>query len=236
MSKTEGPGVKWVDCIQKVPLFSGVSPQDLGELARQFVEEKVAKSAYVFLQGDPPDWFYLLAAGEIRIVSHSQSGKDLILEIVSPGDPFGAVAVLNKFTYPASAQAVVPSTVIKLPSKTLFGFIEKHPHVAMNALSFTGERLRKAHRMMKEIAIERVERRMAYALLTLMDRTGEANPKGIRLDLTITRQDLASMVGTTVETAIRVMSRFTKQKIITTDKSHVTILNRAALERIASEE
>ena len=64
--------------------------------------------------------------GRNRIVSHS-IGKDLILEIVSPGDPFGAVAVLNKFTYPASAQAVVPSTVIKLPSKTLFGFIEKHP-------------------------------------------------------------------------------------------------------------
>ena len=75
--------MKWVDCIQKVPLFPAF-PRDLDELARQFVEEKVAKSAYVFLQGDPPDWFYLLAAGEIRIVSHSQSGKDLILEIVSP--------------------------------------------------------------------------------------------------------------------------------------------------------
>lgn len=228
--------MNWIDCIRKVPLFAGVSDSALAELAGQFVEDKIPKGAYVFLQGDPPDWFYLLAAGEVRIVSHSQSGKDLILEIVPPGEPFGAVAVLNKFAYPASAQAVLPSTIIKLPSRALFTFIERHPEVAMNAVGFTGERLRKAHRMMKEIAVERVERRMAYALLTLMDRTGDAVPKGIRLDLTITRQDLASMVGTTVETAIRIMSRFTKQKIITTDKSHVTILNRAALEKIASEE
>ncbi|MBI3393487.1 MAG: Crp/Fnr family transcriptional regulator [Nitrospirae bacterium] len=228
--------MSWVDCIRKVPLFAGVSDSALADLAGQFVEDKIPKGAYVFLQGDPPDWFYLLAAGEIRIVSHSQSGKDLILEIVPPGEAFGAVAVLNKFAYPASAQAVLPSTIIKLPGKSLFAFIEKHPEVAMNAVTFTGERLRKAHRMMKEIAVERVERRMAYALLTLMDRTGEPAPKGMRLDLTITRQDLASMVGTTVETAIRIMSRFTKQRIITTDKSHVTILNRAALERIASEE
>ncbi len=226
--------------LKKQSLFFELTPAQLQAVIPLFEERTHGKNDYIFNQGDPPDWFYILGEGEVRIVKHSPSGKDLIIEIIAPEEVFGGVAVINGFPYPASGQAMLPSKSIRLSRENLLRLMERYPQISRDAHGFIGQRLQDAHDKMKDIAVERVERRIANTLLKLAGRSEKkqkgsrgSGPGEIQLDLKLTRQDIADMVGTTVETAIRVMSRFQKEKIIRTTEGVITILDIRRLTDIA---
>ena len=223
----------WPDMLHNIKLFASLPPRVLAEVAEQFVEEQVPRGGYVFHQGDPSLWLYILTAGRVRIIKHSPSGRDLILEMISPGEVFGGVAALNQKPYPASAQATEPSTVRKLSRAYLLELMERHPRMGLDAAEFITQRLLEAHAMMREIAVERVESRIAFALLKLAEKSGVPEGQGIRLGLGVTRQELADMVGTTVETAIRVMSRLRKQGLIGNTGGRIVIRDKDRLRALA---
>jgi CRP-like cAMP-binding protein len=230
-----------VQLLKKQSLFSELSPAQLQTVSPLFEARNHGKNDYIFNQGDPPDWFYILGTGEVRIIKHSPSGKDVIIEIIGPDEVFGGVAVINDFPYPASAQAMTASDSIRITRANLLGLIERYPQISKNALGFIGRRLQDAHDKMKDIAVERVERRIANALIKFAVRSekGEKKSAGpmknvpVKLALKLTRQDIAEMVGTTVETSIRVMSRLQKEKILRTAEGQITIMDMDRLSKIA---
>jgi len=222
------------DLVKKIPLFSSLTDDDIDKTAECLKEEVFDKGEYIFMEGDPAEWLYIVKSGEVRIMKHSASGKDIILDLSSPCEIFGGVAVFDRKPYPASAQAMEPqTTVLKLPRNWLSTLIDRYPAMASEAVIYLGSKLRDAHTMMKNLAVEKVERRIASILLKLAEKGGEKDEKGITLTMHLTRQDIAEMAGTTVETTIRVMSRLRKEGILKSIEGKIVILNPERLAEIS---
>ncbi|MFN3739478.1 MAG: Crp/Fnr family transcriptional regulator [Thermodesulfovibrionales bacterium] len=196
--------------IPRIELFKDLSERELTELEQTSLKETFKKKEAVFSEGEPSEWFCILTKGKIKITKLSYDGKEIILEIIKAPDFFGGLAVLKGFPYPASAIAMEESEVIKIPRAVFLKLVEKYPSINKAMLSFLIDRVKVTQETLKSVALERVETRVASALLRLSEKYGSTEKNGLMIDLRLTKQELADMVGTTVETAIRIMSKFKK--------------------------
>lgn len=201
--------------LQQTPLFKGLSVAELQELARLALGRFFQSSEFIFFEGDRSDWFYLVQQGRVKVVKQSPAGRDFILGVFMPGDMFGTVAVFKDIPYPASAQAVELTSVLAISKDDFLAFLTRHPTVPLKILNVLGERLEKAHDRLRDLAGDRVEQRIAKALLMLSSKLGPTLP--------FTKQEIADMAGTTTETAIRVMSRLTKGGILRSGRGRIII-------------
>jgi len=219
--------------LNKSTFFSSVSEATKKEISQLFMEDKFQKDDYIYFEGDGPEWFHIVQEGRVKLIKHSDSGKDVILQVYVPGDMFGETSLFDRQPYAASAQAMEPSTILKLPRKDFFLFFSRHPFVATEMIMELGRQLREAHATIKSLAVDRVEQRLASILLRLADKLGTPKNSGILINLSLTRQDLADMAGTTVETTIRVMSRFTKTKILKPVSGKIFLVSPKTLRKIS---
>jgi CRP-like cAMP-binding protein len=207
-------------------IFSGLKDDELGELAGIARMRVIQAGQTVFWEGDSPEWFYLIAVGRVKVVKHSSTGKDFIIAFFGPGDMFGEVAVFENRPYPASAEAATDSEVLGIKRDSLLAFLARHPEVSLKIIDVLGARLRKAQGRLRDLAGERVEQRVARILLMLSSRLGGTLP--------FTRQEIADMSGTTLETTIRIMSRLKEGGIIRSNRGKTVILDETRL-RLLSE-
>jgi CRP-like cAMP-binding protein len=206
-------------------IFSGLQADEVEELAQLCDERRLPAGESFFWEEDPPEWFYLLAEGQVKVVKHSSSGKDFIVAFFGYGEIFGEVAVFENRPYPASAQAVVDSVALGIKRQDLLTFLSRRPEVALRIINVLGGRLRDAQSRLRDLASERVEQRLARTLLMLSSRLGNT--------LTFTRQDVAEMSGTTTETAIRFLSGLSTRKIIRSTRGKIVILDELKLKLLS---
>ena len=218
------------------PLFAGLPAREVEALAGAASEDVYRPREYVFMEGDPPSWLCLVMSGRVRIVRHSRTGKDVVLELLGPGEIFGGVAVIEKRPYPAAAQAVERTTVLRIPAAALTAASQRHPDIIKEMALMIGRRLREAHDSVKSLSVDAVEARLAAALLRLAARDGAPTRAGLALPFHLTRQSLADMTGTTVETAIRVVSRWLKARLVVDEGGRLVIADKGALAEIAAGE
>ncbi len=205
-------------------LFCRLSGDELSEASALFKMQKVAEDEYVFMEGEDSDRFYLAGKGRVKIVKHTPEGKDVILEIILPPEIFGGIAVLDGRPYPASAQAMEDVTVLWTEKTTFFELIDRFHVLALEANIYFGERLRNAYDMLRSVSVERVERRVASLLIRFGDRVGsKSSGDTIVMEMGLTMQEIAEMVGTTVETAIRIMNKLKKEGLISYGKGKTTL-------------
>ncbi|HHN65625.1 MAG TPA: Crp/Fnr family transcriptional regulator [Nitrospirae bacterium] len=223
-----------IEDLSEITIFKGLAEEELKELDGYLKRERYNKRDIIFGEGDPSDFLYIVKKGKVKITKMSQEGKEIILEIISPGDMFGAVAVLQGFPYPANAVAMEKTEVIKLHRNALMRILDRFPSVMYCLAMNIGERMRGSHEMLKNIALERVEARIAALLLKLADKMGEDTEEGRAINMKLTKQDVADMVGTTVETSIRTMSKFKKRGLIKEKGGRVIITDLPALREISS--
>jgi CRP-like cAMP-binding protein len=207
-------------------IFSRLSDDELAELASLAVERSFVAGGFIFWEGDAPDWFYIVAEGQVKALKHSSSGKEFIIAFFGPGEMFGEVAVFENKPYPASVQAMADSRVLGIKREDFLAFLASRPHVALRIINILGGRLREAQSRLRDFAGERVEERLARTLLMLSSKLGPTLP--------FTRQELADMAGTTTETAIRFMSRLKDRGIIRSVRGKTVILDETKL-RLLSE-
>ncbi len=198
----------------------------MAELAGITSEKSYNTGVYVLWEGEAPTNFYVVADGRVKISKVSPSGKEFIVAFFGPGEIFGEVAVFENKLYPASAQAVTTSKVLNIRREDFLKFLSQSPDVAIKIINILGSRLREAVGRLRDLAGERVEQRIAGILLMLSHKLGP--------ELSFTRQEIADMAGTTIETAIRVMSRFKEGGIIKTTRGKITIADENRL-RLLSE-
>jgi CRP/FNR family transcriptional regulator len=214
-------------------VFAGVPRKELQALASVAREERYGPRDYVFEEGDEAGWFCVVRAGRVRIVRHSRGGKDVVLELLGAGEPFGGVAVIERRPYPASAQATEPSVVVKIPQEPIVALAERYPSVVREMALMIGRRLRSAHDSVESLASDPVEARLAGMLLRLAERDGTPARHGTTLPFHLTRQGLADMAGTTVETTIRIVSRWIKDGLVREQGGYLTIPSVDALRDVA---
>jgi len=212
-----------VETLNKSTVFAKLNKDALKEISPYFKEVSVKNNEVIFSEGDPSDRLYLLSEGNVKIVKHSVMGKDIILEVMSPGDIFGGVAVLDNKPYPATAQAMKAAKIIKIMRSNLVKVMEDYPDLKLEIVSYFSDKLRDSHEMLKNIATERVARRIASLLLKLSEKIDVDTEGYKKIDFPLTRQEISEMVGTTVETCIRTMSKFQKSGIIKTADGSISV-------------
>jgi CRP-like cAMP-binding protein len=210
--------------LASIDLFDQLSIENLDEIASTAIQRKYEKNSYLFHQGDPAQRFYVLVKGKVKLTQLTEDGQQIILRYVSHGEAFAIIAVLSKIPYPVTATAVNQVSLLSWEDKEMLDLMQKHPQLAINSLSILATRIQEFQDRFRELATERVERRIARALLRLASQTGRKLEHGILIDITLTRQDLAEMTGTTLYTVSRILSQWEKDGLVSSQREQVTIL------------
>jgi CRP/FNR family transcriptional regulator len=221
------------DLLQTAAVFRKLSADDRERVARVSRVVPYPRGATIFAEGDPSDSFYVVTSGRVKVFKSTPAGKDVILEIFSAGDPLGAVAVYEGLPFPASAVAIEPTMCVLIPRADFFRLLEQHPSLVRGLLLGLTQRLVELTTRLTDLTGGRVEPRFARLFLKMADENGRAVPGGTFVGVALSRQELADLTGTTIETAIRIMSRWGKQDVVRTEKDGFLVVNREALETIA---
>jgi len=197
-------------------------------------ELRVPKGSTVFREGQSADALWAVKEGIIHIIKSASEGREIVLEVIAPGELFGAVVALEDRPYPAAAVAAEPSVVWRLPAPLARDLCQKHPTLRAAILAQVTARLRSAHEQLRSVALEPVAQRLARTLLKLADKIGHEK-QGVTV-VSITRRELADMVGTTVETAIRVTRQWERTGIVRSSRHELGLIDPGALGRVAQGE
>lgn len=221
------------DVLRRMTIFRRLSPPDrarISEVARLVTFER---GDHVFAEGEPADAFLAIIEGRVKVYKSTPAGKEFILEIFGPGDPLAAVAVYENVAYPASATTLDRTTCLRIPQREFFALLEQHPALVRGLLSGLTIRLAELTRRLAELTGARVEARFARLFLKLAGQIGRRDRGGVFVPMSLSRQELADLTGTTIETAIRIMSRWQKEEVIHTEKDGFVILDQGLLEAVA---
>lgn len=220
------------ELLRSSTLYRNLSGEDQRRLAAVSLARTYEKGETLFAEGDPPDFLVTIASGRVKVVKTLPSGKEIILEIFGPGDPVGAVVAYEGRPYPASAVAIERSECILVRRTEFFALFERHPSFVRGFLTGMAQRIVELTRRIPEVAGGRVETRFAHLFLKLADRMGRNRADGRFVPLPLSRQELADLAGTTIETSIRIMSRWGKEGIVLTERDGFLVKDQAALERL----
>jgi len=220
------------DVRRSSPFFRRLSDEDLERLASIAVSKSYDKGEVLFSEGDIPAYLHTISSGRVKVIKRMPSGKEVILEIMGPGDPVGAVVAYEGRPYPATAVAQERTESLLMPRSELFAMLERHPSVVRGFLSGMARRIVELTQRIPEVAGGRVETRFAVLFLKLMDKLGRPEGDGVFIPLSLSRQDLADLTGTTLETSIRVMSRWGKEGVAATAPDGFRVPDRDVLERL----
>ncbi|MEO8361401.1 MAG: Crp/Fnr family transcriptional regulator [Vicinamibacteria bacterium] len=215
-------------------IFSRLSAEDRSKVAGISAARSYVRGDRIFAEGDASDLIFTVVSGRIKIVKAIPGGKELIIEILGPGDPLGAVAAYEARPYPASAIALEDSTCIASKRSEFMLLLETCPSLVRSMLSGFSMRIIEIGKRLAETTGSRVEARFAQIFLKLVDRLGRPHEAGVFVPLALSRQDLADLAGTTIETSIRIMSRWGKEGVVSTEQDGFVIRDRDALEQLAA--
>jgi len=217
------------DVLKSCFLFSGLSEPYIRQLEQIGQIRSYQKKESIFFEGEPADGFYIVMSGKVKIFKLSSEGREQILHIFDPGEPFGEAAVFAGALFPANSSAMEKTEVFYIPRAAFERLIQENPSLSLNLLAILSRRLMIFARMIGDLSLKEVPGRLATYLLIASAKKGGSN--SITLDLTKTQ--LASLLGTIPETLSRILSRMQRAGIIEVKGSNIEIKNREELEKIS---
>jgi CRP-like cAMP-binding protein len=214
-----GDGVK----LDQIGLFSGLGSSETERLLSAARVVQVPDGGFFFLQGDPAEHLHMLQNGLVRLGQVTAEGQQVLQRVIGPGTLFGAVALMPNAVYPVSAEAAADCQALSWSTRQMMGFVKEMPTLALNALRMMAGHVQEVQDRFRELATQRVERRLAGALLRLASQTGRKVEEGVLIDLALSRQDLAEMTGTTLYTVSRILSQWEDKGLILSGRERVVI-------------
>ncbi|MCF8068891.1 MAG: Crp/Fnr family transcriptional regulator [Desulfobacterales bacterium] len=217
------------EILSKIPLFDGL-PGDQLESVRQITRKILfSKGDIIFSEGDPGKGFYVSITGQVKIFKISFEGKEKIIHIAQPGDPFGEVPVFAGQTFPANAAAISKCEIMFFPRDAFSDLIAKNPSLGLNMLAVLSKKLRLLTVQIENISLKEVPGRLASYLIYLTKEQGNAN----RVTLTISKGQLAGLLGTIPETMSRIFSKMTEQQLIAVNGREIDLIDMDGLNSLA---
>jgi CRP/FNR family transcriptional regulator, nitrogen oxide reductase regulator len=224
------PGV-----IANMGLFRGLDHEALGDVVRPARTRRVEKGTRIFSQGEEALTCHALIDGRVKILQSGPGGEHLVVRFINPGEMFGTLAVYTGGGYPADAEAVTDCVEISWPAGVMTELMLRHPQIGLNMIAIIGRRLREVQNRLREAASERVERRIARALMRLLRHGGRRTDTGVAIDFPLSRQDLAEMTGTTLHTVSRTLSAWEERGLVELGRQQVIVRQPHAVVAIAED-
>ncbi len=194
-------------------LFSGLPDTELDKIAEITVPKTFARGESIFFEGDEGNGFYMVAEGRVKIFKMSLDGKEQILHIFGPGEPFGEVPVFHGQPFPANAMALVKSKLLFFPRSQFVDLVTTNPSLALNLLAMLSLRLRRFANQIESLSLKEVPGRLAAYLIYLTEEQGSKS----QVTLDIPKGQLASLLGTIPETLSRIFAKMTDEGLIRVD-------------------
>lgn len=223
----EKPSVRSV--LHSSTLLNALTEAQIEELAEVSRLAHAERGDVIWLDGASADFFGLLATGFVKMVKGCANGTDATLELMGPTQIFGLMGVVTGSGCPLSAVAVTDLWYLRIPKRAFLKIYGENLPIRDRLLRRTALRLHGMVDLMAKMSSGKVEERLAAILFILAESYGEREDGLLRLQVPLTRQELGEMAGTTVESTIRVMSRWQKQGIISSDRGTITVLDEPAL-------
>lgn len=227
------PKIPKPECVECQSHFLGVfcslDQPALEEFNSHKTTNQYKKGQTIFYEGNQAFGLYCVYSGRIKLYKTGVDGRLQIVRIAGPGDLLGYRAMFSDEPYTATAEAVEDATICCIDKNAFFPVLAKHPDLAMNIIKKLARELRQAEDLATSIAQKSVRERMAELLLILKETYGKKSQNGVLIDLKLSREELAEMIGVTQETAIRLLSEFKKDGMIEIKKRDITILQPQSL-------
>ena len=217
------------ELLTSTPLFHGLSQVQIDDVAGIAVTRQYKRGETIFMEDDEADGFYIVADGQVKIYKSSLEGKEQILHIYGPGNPFGEVPVFSGSRFPANAVALVASRILFLPRQAFVDLIARHPSLSMNMLGELSMRLRQFTIQIENLSLKEVPARLASYLHYLAEEQQTED----RVVLQISKGQLASLLGTIPETLSRIFAKMSGQQLIRVDGSEIRLIDKTALAELA---
>ncbi len=221
--------------LAKAELFVGLDDATLAAAAQAASTVRLDRGETLFDQGEPARACYVVLDGRIKLSQVTPEGNQVVVHFVGPGEMLAVAAVFAGMGYPGSATAVQDGTLLAWDKPAATSLMERHPKIALNALEVVGKRFQALQSRYSELATERVERRIARAVLRLARQAGRKVDEGVLIDFPISRQDIAEMTGATLHTVSRTMSGWEGQGLIESGRQRIVIRQPHGLVKIAED-
>ncbi len=212
--------------IGQSPLFQGLPSSQLTDIIKITEEKVYNRGETIFFEGDEGNGFYMVATGKVKIFKMSMAGKEQILHIFGPGEPFGEVPVFHGQPFPANAEALVKTSIVFFPRQRFVELVNQTPSLALNMLAMLSMRLRRFASQIENLSLKEVPARLSGYLLYLIKE--QENEKTVRLE--ISKGQLASLLGTIPETLSRIFAKMSDEGLIKVEGKNIQILDRESLE------
>jgi CRP/FNR family transcriptional regulator len=189
------------------------------------------KGQVLFLEGHQPTGLFCLHKGKVKVYKTGDEGRDQIVRFARAGDVLGYRSLISGEPYSVSAAALEDSLVCLIPEKTFFDILNADGHFTMRIIQLLSGELKKAEERIVHLAQKPVRERLAEALLILREIYGTENGDSSPINVALSREDLANLVGTATETLVRTLAGLKRENLIATDKKKIRILDLQGLVR-----
>lgn len=211
--------------LKQIPLFADLNEEELKKIADLAITKRYRKNMYIFLEGEPGTAFYFVKSGTIKLFQVLEDGREKILHFVREGDIFAEVVLFDGGPYPATAQTMEDTEVGCISNEDMEGLLRRNGEMAVKILKVMSRRLRQAQNHIRDLALKGAYGRLASALLNLAEEYGKDKGGNVLIDLGLSQQELANLIGTSRETVARILSEFRRLGAIRIDKQRITIVD-----------
>lgn len=217
--------------LARVPLFTDLDDESLKELSAVARKRVFRQGEVIFHRDDPGQVLYIVKEGKVKIALTSPDGQEVSLTVFGAGECFGELSILDGEPRSADAIALERVELYALQRQDFVNVVMNHPKIAVQVMKVISQRLRQADQQIEDLLFLDVYGRVAKKLLELSETHGVATTQGVRIELRLTQQELASMVGASRESVNKVMGYFTDKRYIMTDKHKITLMKLADLRK-----
>lgn len=233
MAKSQDP-IDCNDCNARYgSVFCNLKDENLQTLNGSKSCGMYKKGSVVFNEGQNPYGLYCVNKGKVKVFQTGNEGKEQIVRLAKEGDILGYRALLSGDRYSCSAEVLEESSVCFIPKEIFFKLIDSDGPLSLEIMKLLSKDLRKAEHKITDLAQKPVRERMAEALLFLKETYGFEDD-GFTLNVVLSREDLANIVGTATETAIRLLSEFKSDGMVSQNGKKIQINNLNRLVQVAN--
>lgn len=211
--------------LRQVPVFADLSSEELQYIASLALVRRYRKNMYIFMQGEPGDAIYFVKKGAIKLFQVLEDGREKILHFVREGEIFAEVLLFDGGPYPATAETLEDSEVGIIRNADMEKLLSRHGEIAVKIIKVMSRRLRQAQEHIRDLALKGAYGRLASTLLQLARDYGTPRADGVTIELNLSQQELASLIGTSRETVARILSDFKRLGAVGVERQRITILS-----------
>ncbi|MBI4431652.1 MAG: Crp/Fnr family transcriptional regulator [Candidatus Omnitrophica bacterium] len=215
-------------------VFSGLPEEKLRQLEQVQTTNVYKKHQIVFYEGNPALGIYCISEGKVKLYKTTEEGKQRILKISGVGALLGYASLFSGQNEQYTAEVIEDAHICFLEKNGFLAFLKKSPELAMAVLSRLSVETIKSHEQLLDQTFKSARRRLAEMLLSLRGSFGQKDKKGVRLNLSLTRDELSQAIGATMETTVRLLSEFKQEGIITEEDHKILILKSDELAALAT--